>query len=90
MSKKNEKKDIHSKDRDNVIPFPKPSSPRSSSSEEDVGSGRDTQSISNQIGTDGETIQKIARLEGWKRKERNALRWMGWILGTLPNNRRAK
>ena len=41
--------------------------------------GRDTQSISNQIGTDGETIQKIARLEGWKRKERNALDgWSGY------------
>ena len=39
MSKKNEKKDIHSEDRDNVIPFPKPSSPCSSSSEEDVGNG---------------------------------------------------
>jgi len=41
--------------------------------------GRDTQSISNQIGTDGEKIQKIARLEGWKRKERNALDgWSGY------------
>jgi|TARA_R100001086_G_scaffold219100_1_gene135916 hypothetical protein len=41
--------------------------------------GRDTQSISNQIGTDGETIQKIARLEGWKRKERNSLDgWRGY------------
>ena len=41
--------------------------------------GRDTQSISNQIGTDGETIQKIARLEGWKRRERNALDgWSGY------------
>ena len=36
MSKKNEKKDLHSKDRDNVIPFPKSSTPSSSSSEEDV------------------------------------------------------
>jgi len=41
--------------------------------------GRDTQSISNQIGTDGETIQKIARLESWKRKERNSLDgWSGY------------
>jgi len=39
MSKKNGKKDLHSKDRDNVIPFPKTSSPGSSRSEEDVGSG---------------------------------------------------
>ena len=43
--------------------------------------GRDTQSISNQIGTDGETIQKIARLEGWKRKERNALDGWGGYWG---------
>ena len=43
--------------------------------------GRDTQSISNQIGTDGETIQKIARLEGWKRKERNALDGWGGFWG---------
>jgi len=41
--------------------------------------GRDTQSISNQIGTPMETIQKIARLEGWKRRERNALDgWSGF------------
>jgi hypothetical protein len=41
--------------------------------------GRDTQSISNQIGTDGQTIQKIARLEGWKRKQRSSLdRWNGY------------
>ena len=39
MSKNDEKKDIHSKDRDNVIPFPKPPTPGSSSSEEDVGGG---------------------------------------------------
>ena len=45
-------------DRDNVIPFPKSSSPSSSSSEEDVEPGHDTQSISNQIGTDGKTISK--------------------------------
>jgi len=43
--------------------------------------GRDTQSISNQIGTDGETIQKIARLEGWKRKERNSLDGWGGYWG---------
>ena len=43
--------------------------------------GRDTQSISNQIGTDGETIQKIARLEGWKRKERNYLDGWGGYWG---------
>ena len=35
--------------------------------------GHDTQSISNQIGTDGQTIQKIARLEGWKREKRTSL-----------------
>jgi len=35
--------------------------------------GHDTQSISNQIGTDGRTIQKIARLEGWKREKRTSL-----------------
>ena len=39
MSKKNGKKDLHSKDRDNVIPFPKPSTPSRSRGEEDVGSG---------------------------------------------------
>ena len=39
MSNKNDKEDIHSKDRDNVIPFPKPSSPSSSRGEKDVGSG---------------------------------------------------
>ena len=43
--------------------------------------GRDTQSISTQIGTDGETIQKIARLEGWKRKERSALDGWGGYWG---------
>tara|TARA_R100000541_G_scaffold42398_1_gene49714 strand:+ start:199 stop:576 length:378 start_codon:yes stop_codon:yes gene_type:complete len=41
--------------------------------------GRDTQSISSQIGTPMEIIQKIARLEGWKRKERTALdSWKGY------------
>jgi len=41
--------------------------------------GRDTQSISSQIGTPMEIIQKIARLEGWRRKERNALdSWGGY------------
>tara|TARA_R110001583_G_scaffold341_2_gene3092 strand:+ start:144 stop:521 length:378 start_codon:yes stop_codon:yes gene_type:complete len=43
--------------------------------------GRDTQSISNQIGTPMETIQKIARLEGWKRRERNALDGWGGFWG---------
>ena len=43
--------------------------------------GRDTQSISSQIGTDGETIQKIAKLEGWKRKERNFLDGWGGYWG---------
>jgi hypothetical protein len=43
--------------------------------------GRDTQSISNQIGTPMEIIQKIARLEGWKRKERNALDGWGGFWG---------
>ena len=37
--KKNEKKDIHSEDRSNVIKFPKPPTPSSESSEEDVESG---------------------------------------------------
>jgi len=35
--------------------------------------GHDTQSISSQIGTPMMTIQKIARLEGWKREKRNSL-----------------
>ena len=43
--------------------------------------GRDTQSISNQIGTPMEIIQKIARLEGWKRRERNALDGWGGFWG---------
>tara|TARA_R110000744_G_scaffold108270_1_gene205110 strand:+ start:280 stop:663 length:384 start_codon:yes stop_codon:yes gene_type:complete len=38
--------------------------------------GRDTQSISSQIGTPMEIIQKIARLEGWKRNDRSSLD--GW------------
>ena len=33
----------------------------------------DTQSISSQIGTPTSTIQKIARIEGWKREKRNSL-----------------
>tara|TARA_R110000851_G_C12718930_1_gene528234 strand:- start:11 stop:403 length:393 start_codon:yes stop_codon:yes gene_type:complete len=33
----------------------------------------DTQSISNQIGTPTSIIQKIARLEGWKRDKRSSL-----------------
>lgn len=43
--------------------------------------GHDTQSISNQIGTPMEIIQKIARLEGWKRRERNALDGWGGFWG---------
>jgi len=39
MSIKNGKKDIHSQDRDNVIPFPKSSPSGSRSSEKDVESG---------------------------------------------------
>ena len=39
MSKQDGKKDIHSVGGDNVIKFPKPSTPSSSSSEEDVGGG---------------------------------------------------
>ena len=39
MVYKNEKKDIHSEDRGNVIPFPKSPTPSSSSSKKDVGSG---------------------------------------------------
>ena len=39
MDNKNGKKDIHSKDRDNVIPFPKTPSPSRSRGEKDVGSG---------------------------------------------------
>ena len=39
MSKQNGKKGIHSIVRDNVIPFPKPSTPSSSRGEEDVGGG---------------------------------------------------
>jgi len=35
--------------------------------------GRDTESISNQIGTPMEIIQKIARLENWRRNERTSL-----------------
>jgi|TARA_E500000318_G_scaffold104860_1_gene111231 hypothetical protein len=35
--------------------------------------GHDTQSISNQIGTDGQTIQRIARLEEWKREKRTSV-----------------
>tara|TARA_R110000796_G_scaffold164528_2_gene281393 strand:- start:3193 stop:3585 length:393 start_codon:yes stop_codon:yes gene_type:complete len=43
--------------------------------------GHDTQSISNQIGTDGKTIQKIAKLEGWKREKRNSLEGCGGYWG---------
>ena len=39
--KKNEEKDIHSKDRDNIIKFPKSPSPSDSSSEENVESGEE-------------------------------------------------
>ena len=39
MSKNNGKKDIHSEVRDNIIEFPKPSTPSSSSSKKDVESG---------------------------------------------------
>tara|TARA_R100001163_G_scaffold64687_2_gene59536 strand:- start:74 stop:466 length:393 start_codon:yes stop_codon:yes gene_type:complete len=35
--------------------------------------GHDTQSISNQIGTDGKTILKIAKLEEWKREKRSSI-----------------
>ena len=35
--------------------------------------GRDSHSISLQIGTPVETIQKIAKLENWKREERNTI-----------------
>jgi len=38
MSKKNGKKEVHSIGRDNVIPFPKSSTPSSSSSKKDVES----------------------------------------------------
>ena len=39
MSKNNGKKDIHSEVRDNIIEFPKPSTPSSNSSKKDVESG---------------------------------------------------
>jgi hypothetical protein len=35
--------------------------------------GHDTKSISSQIGTNGQMIQKIAKLEGWKREKRTSL-----------------
>ena len=38
MDKKNEKK-VHSEDRDNIIPFPKPPQPSRGRGKEDVGSG---------------------------------------------------
>ena len=38
MDKKNDKK-VHSENRDNVIPFPKPSSSSRGRGKEDVGSG---------------------------------------------------
>ena len=41
--------------------------------------GRDSDSISHQIGTPKETIQRIAKLEGWTRKERTSFdSWKGY------------
>jgi len=53
MVNKNEEKKVHSEDRDNVIPFPKPSTPSRSSSEENVGSG------------EGYTINFVPDWDGW-------------------------
>ena len=66
-------KNVHNKVRDNVIEFPKSPPPSDGGSETDVESGRDSHSISLQIGTPVETIQKIAKLENWKREERNTI-----------------
>ena len=60
MVKKNEKKEVHSKDRDNVIPFPKPSTPSRSRGKKDVGSG------------EGYTIHFEPDWDGWGDDPKNS------------------
>ena len=69
--KKSDKKNIHNKTGDNIIQFPKSPPPSDGGDEKMWKVGRDSHSISLQIGTPVEMIQKIAKLENWKRDDKN-------------------